>query len=554
MKQAYNWSKLVGEPDSRFRYYIKPQRIVWFDQGDGKLENIDRLLLNDNTYCLMKSGNAKGPAFVLDFGAELNGGVCIELADCYHIETAERVRQVCFRLRFGESVSEVMGQPDNDHASHDMVLTIPFLSKQEFGLTGFRFLRIDMLEQNTCAPIRSIKAVALERPLEYKGCFESSDALLNQIWQIGARTVHLCCQDYLLDGIKRDRMEWAGDIDPQACVIANVFGDIDIVPKTLELLRNRTGHHLWMNNLCSYSLWWIITVWRWYWYTGDKHFLYRQVEYIENLIEWLPEHVDSNGREKLTGERLIDWSTVGDEPVISQGHEAMLVWAIESAKSIFDEVENPRMNDTIVKVLARLKSASIESTVNKQVNALRVLAGITSATEANMASLSLCPNEGLSPWFGFYILEARAKACDYQGCLDVILKYWGGMVKLGATTFWEHFDEAWLHNAGRIDEITPAGKHDVHAEYGYNCFKGLRHSLCHGWACGPTAWLSQNILGIQPAAPGFKKVTISPNLGNLAFAKGAVPTPFGLITVSHKRQADGKVATEYDVPKDIQVI
>jgi hypothetical protein len=63
------------------------------------------------------------------------------------------------------------------------------------------------------------------------------------------------------------------------------------------------------------------------------------------------------------------------------------------------------------------------------------------------------------------------------------------MLDLGATTFWEDFDFAWTDNAARIDELVPAGKKDVHGGYGAYCYIGFRHSLCHGWASGPTAWL-----------------------------------------------------------------
>lgn len=40
---------------------------------------------------------------------------------------------------------------------------------------------------------------------------------------------------------------------------------------------------------------------------------------------------------------------------------------------------------------------------------------------------------------GYYILTARAMAGDYEGCLEAIREYWGGMLSLGATTFWEDF-------------------------------------------------------------------------------------------------------------------
>lgn len=48
----------------------------------------------------------------------------------------------------------------------------------------------------------------------------------------------------------------------------------------------------------------------------------------------------------------------------------------------------------------------------------------------------------------------------------------------------------------------PEGKTDVHRIYGKFCYKGYRHSLCHGWASGPTSWLSEYVFGIRPAGSG----------------------------------------------------
>ncbi len=48
------------------------------------------------------------------------------------------------------------------------------------------------------------------------------------------------------------------------------------------------------------------------------------------------------------------------------------------------------------------------------------------------------------------------------------------MLELGATTFWEDLDLAWTVNAGRIGEVVPAGKADVHAGGGRLLHKGLR--------------------------------------------------------------------------------
>jgi hypothetical protein len=82
---------------------------------------------------------------------------------------------------------------------------------------------------------------------------------------------------------------------------------------------------------------------------------------------------------------------------------------------------------------------------------------------------------------------------------------------------------------------------------------GFRHSLCHGWASGPTAFLSQTVLGVKPLEPGFKRVRIAPQLGNLQWVEGDYPTPLGVIHVRHERRADGTIKSKITAPRGIKV-
>ena len=75
-------------------------------------------------------------------------------------------------------------------------------------------------------------------------------------------------------------------------------------------------------------------------------------------------------------------------------------------------------------------------------------------------------------------------------------------------------------NAGRIDQLVPPGKKDIHGDFGNYCYKGFRHSLCHGWASGPTAWLSRHVLGIRILEPGCKAIKVEPHLADLAWVEG----------------------------------
>ena len=182
------------------------------------------------------------------------------------------------------------------------------------------------------------------------------------------------------------------------------------------------------------------------------------------------------------------------------------------------------------------------------------LAGLMKAEKADKDVLSVGGAQGFSTFYGYYMLEAMAKAGNYQGAMDIISEYWGAMLDLGATTFWEDFHIDWTKNAARIDELVPEGKVDVHRSYGDYCYVGFRHSLFHGWASGPTAWLSRHVLGVEVLEPGFKKVRIIPHLGNLKWVEGTFPTPMGVITIKHTKGADGKVISDIQAPEGVEIV
>ncbi len=222
--------------------------------------------------------------------------------------------------------------------------------------------------------------------------------------------------------------------------------------------------------------------------------------------------------------------------------------------SIFNEFQNANQTSYNVNVRRGLVLSVVFPTLNALsmiATALMVLAGMRDAEEANREVFSRDPFRGVSPFFGYYVLQARALAGDFDGCLDLIRSHWGGMLQMGATTFWEGFDIDWMEGSTRIDELPVESMRDIHADFGGYCYKGWRHSLCHGWAGGPAAWLSEHVLGVKPASPGFNEVRIEPHLGGLDWASGTVPTPFGDIEVEH-RQIDGRVVSTVRLPDGVR--
>ena len=468
-------------------------------------------------------------------------------------------KPVNIRIRFGESVSEAMSTTGirgatNDHAMRDFTLSLPWLGVAEVGNTGFRFVRIDLLDPASELQLKEVRAIFTARDIPYKGSFSCNDEQLNKIWLTGAYTVHLNMQEYLWDGIKRDRLVWVGDMHPEVMTINTVFGYNEVVPKSLDLIRDITPLPQWMNGISSYSIWWLLIHRDWYLYQGDLGYLMQQKTYMEGLLKYLLTKVDANGREKLDGNRFLDWPSSENQPGVDAGLQALLTMAMDAGSELCRLLKNDSLAAQCAEAAGRMKKQVPDANHSKQAAALMALAGLMDPVTADKEVISVGGAKNFSTFYGYYMLQAMGKAQNVQGGLDIIRTYWGAMLDLGATTFWEDFNMEWLPDAAPIDNLVPEGKKDIHGDYGDYCYKGFRHSLCHGWASGPTSWLTQHVLGFKVLEPGCKVVKIEPFLGDLLWAEGTLPTPQGTIFVRHEKLSDGSVKTTVKAPKGIRII
>ena len=549
--------------DSRVRTYLTAERIVWKSTDDVSFikdsqnllkPGIGQSVLGSENVCRLISNDTERPAILLDFGKELQGGI--------QIITGQGPTQtpINIRVRFGESVSEAMCDIDgengasNDHAMRDFNIRLPWLGVTEVGNSGFRFVRIDLLDANTELQLKEVRAIFTHRDIPFKGSFRCNDERLNKIWDTGAYTVFLNMQEYLWDGIKRDRLVWLGDMHPEVMSISTVFGYNDVVPKSLDLIRDVTPVPNWMNGISSYSLWWIIIHRDWYYYQGDKAYLQEQKDYLIQLVNHLFTKINSNGQEQLDGMRFLDWPSSENAQGVSAGLQSLMTMTMDCGEELFTILEDAAMAGKCKDAAKLLRKFKPEHNNSKQGASLMALAGLMDAQKANKEVVSAGGSKNFSTFYGYYMLRAMAKAGDYTNALNRIREYWGAMLDLGATTFWEDFNLDWMENAARIDELTPQGKVDVHRSYGDYCYKYYRHSLCHGWASGPTSWMSEYVLGVQIVEPGCKTVRVQPNLGDLQWVEGTFPTPHGIIKIRHEKQPDGTIKSAIDAPDNIRII
>lgn len=558
----------IAQKDELTRVFISPVRVMWTSDKTGELiKNTDVLLKVGNSqsdmsritrFCSMKSTETDTSSILLDYGKELHGGLQLVMGG------SSRREPSLVRIRFGESVGEansttynsdwLMGFSTDDHAKRDIVMEIPRSGLIEIGNTGFRFVRIDLLKPNTTINLKEVRAILRYRDIPYLGSFKSSNPRLDSIWITGAYTTHLNMQEFLWDGIKRDRLVWLGDFHPELKTITKVFGYNEVVPKSLDLACEQYPLPQWMNGMSSYSMWYLIIHHDWFMQNGDIGFLKKHKNYIVGLIGLIDTKISEDGTEELSSFRFLDWPSTPNSEGVEAGYRALLVWALKDAEQLCEILGEKELAKTCISAIEKLNKKIMGHNDLKQAAALMAVAGILEPEEAVEEVIAVGGAKRFSTFYGLYMLDAMSMAGMYEDALDIVSDYWGGMLDMGATTFWEDFNVEWKENSARLDEFKPEGMNDIHGDFGDYCYPSYRHSFCHGWSSGVTAWLTENVLGIRIIEPGCRTLQIEPHLGNLEWVEGAFPTPLGIVKVKHTKQSDGEIKTDIDVPKGIKVI
>ncbi|NDV79723.1 alpha-L-rhamnosidase C-terminal domain-containing protein [Dysgonomonas sp. 511] len=378
-------------------------------------------------------------------------------------------------------------------------------------------------------------------PLDYRGQFKCNDELINKIWDISAYTMHLTSREFFIDGIKRDRWIWSGDAYQSYLMNYYLFFDSPSVTRTMLNLRGKDPVTSHMNTIMDYTFYWFIGIYDYLQYTGDKQFVKQFYPRMQSLMDFCLSRRNSNGMmEGLAGDWVfIDWAdfkmSKSGEVSIEQLLFCRSLEAMALCAEIMDDADNQKKYESLAKDLkSKLFTAfwsdeknafihnredGVMSTqVTPYTNMFAVLFDYLDAekTKAVKENVLLNP-EALkitTPYMRFYELEALCALGEHDHVLKEIRNYWGGMLNLGATSFWEKYN--------------PDEKGTEHlAMYG----RPYGKSLCHAWGASPIYLLGKYYIGVKPEKEGYKEFSIRPVLSDLKWIEGSVPTPNGDIKV-----------------------
>ncbi len=492
------------------------------------------------------SKNVNNNATLIDFGKETFGFIKL-----HNLKGSGKIS-----VYYGESKEEALSATDamtldrltiNQSAGKDSVMP---LSK------AFRYVNI--VKESGDVSFDEVSMLYEYADVKQRGSFACNDEEINRILEVAKYTLELNTREFFIDGIKRDRWIWSGDALQSYLMNYYSYFDNPTVTRTIQALRGKDPVTAHINTIIDYTFYWFISVYDYYLYTGDKKFIEQLYPKMQTMMDYCLSRRNKNGLiEGLSGDwTFIDWAAgLSKKGEIS--FEQMLFTRSLEAMSLCANIVNDNANAAAYKKLAAelktklfslywnsQKQALVHSRVNgkqtdnvtRYANMFGIFFNYFTEQQKQQVKKSVLLNDNIqkitTPYMRFYELEALSAMGEQAFVLKEMKSYWGGMLKLGATSFWE--------------EYNPSKSGEEHlAMYGRKFGK----SLCHAWGASPIYLLGKYYLGVKPTAAGYAAYEVAPNLGGLEWMEGKVPTPDGDIelrvtkTTIEINTGGGKVGT-----------
>ena len=426
------------------------------------------------------------------------------------------------RITYGESREEALDYPEALIRE-----TVTGQSSYTLAPRAFRFVCV---KAEQTAPL-SVYAEYEYLPLTDRGAFTCNRKNVNKIWEICAYTLHLNSREFFLDGIKRDRWCWSGDAYQSYKANNYLFFDPAITKRTIVALLGKPPYEQHINNINDYSMYLIIGAYEYYFATGDAQFIRIYYDRLKALYDFINGRLNEAGYVwGMPGDWVfIDWSDMDKGGALCA--EQILLWQCRNAMASLSELVGLD-GDAYRKAADKLKRNIMrdfwredrggfvdcyttgKESITRHANSFAIMYDFVSEKRARKIVRCVLENDEIThittPYFEFFELCALCKMGKLRYAQKKIESYWGGMVKLGATSIWEEY----------IPEHTGIQHYGMYGMK-YGC------SLCHAWGGGPIYLLGRYCLGVYPTSVGYETFAVEPNRGLYSSIDGKVPLPEG---------------------------
>jgi hypothetical protein len=432
---------------------------------------------------------------------------------------------------------------------------------------SFRYVELTITTADAPLELVDFSLLMSGYPLRQRARFMAAGAMREPsrwIWDTSWRTARLCAHETYFDCPHYEQLQYVGDTRIQALYSYLLANDDRLARKAIDDFHaNRTNDGLLHSRgptsksnmappldgkeaqvIPSFSLYWIAMLDDFRQYRGDADFVRQYLPVARGVLEWFARRLRDDGVLGHVGYwPFMDWVKgypAGNAPQDADGGSTIytLLWAIACGQMAqletwcgqpelagrWRRMRRDAVRNTLqaawdkrrglVADVATRDNADRTFSVHAQVHA--VLAGAWRARQSIgvLDRAMSAPNvtQPGSLYFRFYVMQALKAAGRAKALFD-LLPRWLAFRELGLST-WPENDEP-------------------------------SRSDCHAWSVMPAIEFLRVVLGVEPhpQAQGFDTIVFAPELGPLPGAKGAVPTPHGVVRVDVRRQGARQHAT-----------
>ena len=414
-------------------------------------------------------------------------------------------------------------------------------SLEQYDYKAFRYV---CLEPDASVEILSLSVDVCHYPFDDDACsLQCSDTILQQVFELCKNGVKYGCQDVYTDCPSREKGQYAGDLTVSSASQVYLTGDLRLFKKAVGdqtasqkicpgIMAVTPGS--FMQEIADYSLQFPILVLRYYQHTGDLDFLREMLPVCQRMLDYFRQYRRPDGLlEQVDGKwNLVDWpENLRDgydfplsKPIGPGCHNvinAFYVGSVGLTEQIADLLGEAHEQEYTV-LCAVFNRAFFNPDTGLYTD---WEGGSHSALHSNM----------IPAYFGFHPSAYSETIADFLAgkglCCGVYMSYF--LLKA-------------LARLGRYDTvyrlITSTGEnswYNMVREGGTTCFEAwgkaqkCNTSLCHPWASAPISVLIEDLIGLSPAAPGWKGIRCTPHLPDGPFALSMkIPTVGGTVIVT----------------------
>ncbi len=419
----------------------------------------------------------------------------------------------------------------------------------------YRYVELTVETKDDPLTIEDLRGVFTGYPFEMRSKLDAGSDRLAKILDVGWRTARLCAHETYMDCPYYEQLQYAGDTRIQALVSYYAAGDGRLARNAISQLDDsRTAEGATMSRaptrqqqyIPPFSLWWIGMVDDYWRYQDDPEFVRRMLPGVRAVLSFFARYQKPDGSlGALPWWNFVDWAwRDGVPPAGPDGASApldlqlllALDWAADLEGALGSKAQAAefrasagRLRETIRRSYwdsgRRLFADTPAKTeFSQHANALAVLARVVEGEEARGVVERTLGDRTLTQctfYFRHYLHSAVNEVGEGDRYLG-LLGEWDKMLAAGLTTWAESPD-------------TP-------------------RSDCHAWSSSPNFELFRTVLGIDSAAPGFKRVLVRPYLGELTRVSGSIPHPAGEVAVRFARNGarlEGEVTLPAGVTGEI---